>query len=136
MSGSESCFHNQIQSPYCDFPTIPNIHSMFKSHKNRLLLNLRCNFMLSCLCSCCFLCLHWHCGSSSGLLLFASIPIVYWKRKLRGCDLWLTSEHNLGNRRSLTSSLVLGKYTLPTVSTVGTFFKDIDLRKQCVIETR
>lgn len=58
------------------------------------------------------------------------------ERKLRRCDLWLTSEHNLGNWRSLTSSPVLGKYTLPTVSTVGTFFKDIDLRKQYVIETR
>lgn len=47
----------------------------------------------------------------------------------------LTRELDLGNRRVLAPSPVLGMYALPTVPTVGAIFKDKALRGQCVVET-
>ncbi|XP_023480075.2 DNA primase large subunit isoform X2 [Equus przewalskii] len=56
------------------------------------------------------------------------------------CQKYFEMTHNsrdpdLDNRRLLTACPVLGMYALPTMPTVGTIFKDIVLREQCVVET-
>lgn len=52
-----------------------------------------------------------------------------------GHDCYFTSEQDLGNRRFLEFSLVLGIFVLPTLPTVRVIFKDAALGEQRTVET-
>ena len=61
--------------------------------------------------------------------------IYCWRRSLRGCDLRLTGELDVGNQKLLAPSPVLGIPTLPTIPTVEAIFKGTALGEQCVVDT-
>jgi len=54
---------------------------------------------------------------------------------MKAHDHRLIIELDPDSQRLLTTSPVLGIYVLPSVPTVGTFFKTEALRDQCVVET-
>lgn len=54
---------------------------------------------------------------------------IVGRKSLRGCDGWFTEKLEGGSRMFLTSSPVLGVYSLPSLPTVGAVFKDAAFRE-------
>lgn len=128
LVGLKVCFHNQIQCANCDFPTIP-ISTLCSNH-TRTVYYWTWDIIL---------CLHvFVLAVFSVWTGTVAVPVDCFslchsnnllERKLRRCDLWLTSEHNLGNWRSLISSPVLGKINSAYCFHSGNLFQGHRLRK-------